>query len=122
MMSDNATTYLAAAEELKKLIELPELQPILHRKNVDERFVTKRAPWFGGFWERLIRLMKTSLKKVQGRASVNLVTLQSIMVEIEAILNDRPLTYASSDVKNEQPLTRSHPLNGGRIISLSNVR
>jgi hypothetical protein len=45
------------------------------------------APWFGGFWERLIGLTKTALKKVLGRASVNLVTLQTLVVEIEAILN-----------------------------------
>ena len=107
MMSDNATTCLAAAEELKKLFESPELKEILHRQNVDWRFITKRAPWFGGFWERLIGLTKTSLKKVLGRASVNLVTLQIIVVEIEAILNDRPLTYVSSDVKDEHHL--HHP-------------
>ena len=119
-MSDNATTYLAEAEELKKLFESPELKEILHRQNVDWRFTTKRAPWFGGFWERLIGLTKTSLKKVLGGASVNLVTLQTIVVEIEAILNDRPLTYVSSDVKDEQPLTPSNLLYGRRIASLPN--
>ena len=62
-MSDNATTYLAAAEELKKLFESPESKEILHRQNVGWQFIPKRAPWFGGFWERLIGLTKASLKK-----------------------------------------------------------
>ena len=35
MMSDNATTYFPAAEELKKLIESPELKQIHDRQNVD---------------------------------------------------------------------------------------
>ncbi len=42
------------------------------------------------------------------------------MVEIEAILNDRPLTYVSSDVKDEQPLTPAHLLYGRRITCLPN--
>ena len=45
MMSDNSTTYLAAAEELKKLFESPESE-ILHRQNIGWQFIPKRAPWF----------------------------------------------------------------------------
>ena len=45
-------------------------------------------------------------------------SLQTIVVEIEAILNDRPLTYLSSDVQDDEPLTPSHLLYGGRITSL----
>ena len=40
-----------------------------------------------------------------GRASVNLVTLQTITVEIDAILNDCPLTYAFTDIRDLDPLT-----------------
>ena len=50
------------------------------------------------------------LKKVLGRASVDLTTLQTIIVEIEAILNDRPLTRVSSDVIDEAPLTPAYLL------------
>ena len=61
----------------------------------------------------------TTLKKVLGRASVNLTTLQTIVVEIEAILNDRPLTHVSSDVIDEEPLTPAHLLYGRRITARS---
>ena len=120
IMSDNASTYTSAAEELKKLFESTVLKETLNRQHVEWRFIPKRAPWFGGFWERLIGLTKSCLKKVLGRASVNLVTLQTIVVEIETILNDRPLTYVSSDVKDEQPLTPAHLLYGRRITCLPN--
>ena len=37
------------------------------------------------------------------------------MVEIESMLNDRPLTYVTSDLQDPQPLTPSHLLYGRRI-------
>ena len=54
---------------------------------------SQRGPVVQGFWERLIGLTKTWLKKVLGRAHVMLATLETMVVEIEAVLNDRPLTY-----------------------------
>jgi transposase InsO family protein len=118
MISDNATTYQSAATELKLLFQSPTLKQELCRQGVRWKFIPKRAPWYGGFWERLVGLTKTSLKKVIGRASIDLVTLQTIVTEIEAILNDRPLTYVSSAIDDADPLTPSHLLYGRRITSL----
>ena len=53
---------------------------------------------------RLIGLTKSLLKKVLGRTHVNLSSLQTIVVEIEAVLNDRPLTYVSSDIEDDDLL------------------
>jgi len=78
----------------------------------------KRAPWYGGFWERLIGLTKMTLKKVLGRTFISLTSLQTIVIEIEAVLNDRPITYMSSDVSDLEPLTPAHLLFGRRIIPL----
>ena len=82
------------------------------------KFIPKKAPWFGGFWERLIALTKNCLKKVLGRTHITLATLQTMVVEIEAVLNDRPLTYISEDSQDSQPLTPSHLLYGRRITRL----
>ena len=51
---------------------------------------------------------------------MNLTTLQTVVIEIEAILNDRPLTYISTDVNDEEPLTPAHLLYGRRITPLPN--
>ena len=37
------------------------------------------------------------------------------VVEIESMLNDRPLTYVNSDLQDPQPITPSHLLYGRRI-------
>ena len=76
MISNNASTYLAAADELEELFSSESLLVALSRKGVTWRFIPKRAPWFGGFWERLIGLTKASIKKVLGRSYVSLLNLQ----------------------------------------------
>ena len=76
------------------------------------------SPWYGGFWERLIGLMKMFLKKVLGRANISLLMLQTLVTEIEALLNDRPLTYISSDTQDAEPLTPANLLYGRKIITL----
>jgi len=79
---------------------------------------TKCAPWYGGWWERLIGLTKAALKKTVGRANVSLVVLETFVVEIEAVLNDRPLTYASPEFDDLDPLTPAHLFYGRRKTSL----
>ena len=59
-----------------------------------------------------------SLKKVLGRAHISLPMLQTLIVEIEATLNDRPLTHVSCDITDTEPITPAHLLYGRRITSL----
>ncbi|XP_071123186.1 uncharacterized protein [Mytilus edulis] len=118
LVSDNATTFIAGSAEKKRLCESDIVKDTLSTHGVEWRFIPKRAPWYGGFWERLIALTKTSLKKVLGRSQVNMETLQTVVTEIETILNDRPLTYPSSNIKDCEALTPSHLLYGRRISTL----
>ena len=121
MISDNASTYMAAADELKQLFNSTLLSDTLNRRGIDWKFIPKRAPWFGGFWERLIGLTKLTLKKMLGRTFTTLPILQTLIVEVEAILNDRPLTYLSSDIKDPQPLTPPNLICGHRIVMMQHL-
>ena len=94
----------------------PSLKEALEYHGITWQFIFKRAPWYGGFWERLIGLTKQALKKTLGRTFVTLPVLEAVVVEVEASLNDRPLTYLSSEVTNIEPLTPPH--HGRRITSL----
>ena len=67
MLSDNASTYLSAADELHDLFSSTEIKDLLAEHRVTWTFIPKRAPWYGGFWERLIGLTKTTIKKVFAR-------------------------------------------------------
>ena len=103
IVSDNGSTYLSAAEELKELLSSKNLMESLNRQGVEWKFIPKRAPWYGGWWERLIGLTKIALKKTLGRTHVSLIVLETLVVEIEAVLNDRPLTYVSSEFDEMDP-------------------
>ncbi|XP_053407998.1 uncharacterized protein LOC128559687 [Mercenaria mercenaria] len=117
MVSDNCTTFEAASQEVHRLYNSRKLHDSLSSKGTEWRFIPKRAPWYGGWWERLIGMAKEALKKVLGRSYVNYQTLQTIVTEIETVLNDRPLTYVTSGVSDPEPLTPSHLLYGRTLTS-----
>ena len=71
----------------------------------------------GGMFECMIKSAKRCLKKSVGRASLTYDELSTLVTEIEAVLNSRPLTYVSTD-DLEEPLTPSHLLLGYRVLSL----
>ncbi|XP_063415855.1 uncharacterized protein LOC134697506 [Mytilus trossulus] len=118
VMSDNALSFISASQEVKRLCESKKFEEALSSFGVEWRFIPKRAPWFGGWWERLIALTKTNLKKTLGCALINLDMLQTFVTEIEKILNDRPLTYDSTDIIDSEPLTPAHLLYGRRVTTL----
>ncbi|XP_053402321.1 uncharacterized protein LOC128557840 [Mercenaria mercenaria] len=119
MMSDNANTFLSASRQLQDLVQSISVKEELNDRGIEWKMIPKRAPWFGRMWERLIGLTKTTTKKVLGRSYVTYQTLQTVITEIEAMINDRPLTYVTSGALDEpEILTPSHLLYGRRITKL----
>ncbi|XP_063418336.1 uncharacterized protein LOC134700764 [Mytilus trossulus] len=118
MISDNASTYISAATEIAKIFKSETVHGKLSELGTVWKFIPSRAPWYGGWWERLIGLTKTSLKKTLGRACIDLDMLHTVVTEIECTLNDRPLTYISTDEKDPEPLTPSHLMYGRRLKTL----
>jgi hypothetical protein len=96
--TDNSTTFIAASEHLAKLQNHPSCLQFLEHNKILWKFIPKRAPWFGGFWERLIGLTKNTSKRILGTAMVSLVEMQTIIAEVEMIINDRPLSYVSGEL------------------------
>ena len=67
--------------------------------------------------------MKRCLLKVIGRAMVSFMELSTILVEIEGVINSRPLTYVYDDAEGISfPLTPSHLLNGQNLLQEPNDR
>ena len=115
MMSDNASTYMSAAVQLSTLLRSDLLATSLGIHGVLWKFIPLGL---GAFGNRTIGLTKSCLKKVLDRPHVSLPVLQTMIVEVEVVLNNRPLTYASSDINDRQPITPAHLLYGRTITSL----
>ena len=65
----------------------------------------------------MIKSAKRCLRKAIGREALTYDELLTLVVEVEAVLNSRPLSYISTD-DMEEPLTPSHLITGHRILSL----
>ncbi|XP_046632893.1 uncharacterized protein LOC124312397 [Daphnia pulicaria] len=116
--SDNASTFVNASNYLLELFNHRKVQEELAAMRILWKFIPKAAPWYGGWWERLIALTKTALRKMVGRTILSFTQLQTVTTQIEAILNDRSLTKISTDENCIQPLTPSHLLYGQRLTTL----
>ena len=65
----------------------------------------------------MVKVTKRCLRKVMGQASLYFDELSTLLVEIEAVINSRPLSHLSSE-DPEEPITPSHFLCGRCILSL----
>ena len=78
------------------------------------------APWHGGFFKRLVKNVKDLLIKELGHNRLSFEELQTLLFEIEAILNNRPLTYQyPTDLQS--CLSPNHLL-FGRSLQLSSIQ
>ena len=83
----------------------------------------EKAPWWGGFWERMVGSVKRCLKKTVGRAYLSFEELRTVLMEVERTLNNRPLTYLYDDDEGvSQPLTPADLIYGRQIITTLNGR
>ncbi|GFY02620.1 integrase catalytic domain-containing protein [Trichonephila clavipes] len=112
LYSDNGKTFIGANKELKRFLKLIEesddnLAGFLSAEGIEWKFLPPRAPSFGGLWEALVKSIKYHLKRVL-----------TVCIQIEGILNSRPLCPLSSKSDDLNALTPAHFLIGRSMTSL----
>lgn len=68
--------------------------------------------------EAAVKTMKNHLKRTVGNAALTGIEMATILTQIEAIMNLRPLTPVSDDPRDLEALTPGHFLIGSSIVSL----
>ncbi|XP_069191701.1 uncharacterized protein [Procambarus clarkii] len=118
MISDNGSNLVAGEACLQEIWNHPKLHSVLKQRQCYWKFIPLRAPWHGGFYERVVGTVKKCLRKTLHWQKNNLTELQTLVVEIEARVNNRPLTYLTEDFSQREPLSPSHLIHGGLLSPL----
>ncbi|XP_071042185.1 uncharacterized protein [Parasteatoda tepidariorum] len=85
--SDNGTNFVGA-DNLFKSLDWSVIEIESSIKRIQWYFCPPAAPWWGGFWEIMVKLIKTLLRKVLGRSSLNYEELQSVLIDCESELTE----------------------------------
>ncbi|XP_057380643.1 uncharacterized protein LOC130703040 [Daphnia carinata] len=115
--SDNGTNFVAAEQELRQALQElvakhEELQTLMACQQIEWHF-SPPGPHFGGVWERIVQSCKRAMKTSIGNCLVTDQVLRTVIAEVAALLNARPLTHLSMDPEDPDPLTPNHFLYGG---------
>lgn len=111
IVSDNAQQFKLTAEVLA--------DNYCVSNKIAWKFIPQLAPWHGGLYERLVGIVKQCLKKSLTKQLLTENQLVTIIKEIEAVVNTRPLTYVGADL--EDVLRPSDFLTMGRCITTEPV-
>ena len=107
---DNAPQFKLARTTLERQWD-HRVSSFAASKGITWTFITEHAPWQGGFYERLVGLCKRALRKAVSRRLLALPELHTLIPEVEAMLNSRPLTFVDQDIDGGATISPAHFLN-----------
>ncbi|GAB0092550.1 uncharacterized protein DMENIID0001_075520 [Sergentomyia squamirostris] len=116
---DNAGNFAAGASRIQ------EIQQSLSKKQTKDEiingtasegitfhFIPPRSPHFGGLWETAVKSFKTHFYRIAGKDNFTQEAFTTLLADVEACLNSRPLTPLSTDPGDLETLTPGHYLIG----------
>ena len=120
LYSDNSTTFQGAARELREMFDAAskfygEVATILANEGTDWTFIPPNTPHSGGLWEAGVKSAKHHLNRMIADYHLTFEELSTVLVEIEACLNSRPLSPLTNELDDLSALTPAHFLAGGSL-------
>ncbi|UYV80986.1 hypothetical protein LAZ67_19002378, partial [Cordylochernes scorpioides] len=116
--SDNGTNFRGTESFMKKqykIMNSKETKDFLAEEFIEWHFIPPSAPHFGGLWEANIKCLKGHLSKVIKSSLLNTKEFITLLCQVEACLNSRPLVELSPDPNDLRALTPGHFLIGSPL-------
>ncbi|GFS65291.1 integrase catalytic domain-containing protein [Trichonephila clavipes] len=101
---DNGTNFRGAFNDLAKL-DWHKISRETSTQKIVWKFIPPTAAWWGGWWERLVRIIKELLRRSLGKSILSYEELSTVICECEFLINSRPLIYISENPQELIPLT-----------------
>nr|CAB3263161.1 uncharacterized protein LOC104265735 [Phallusia mammillata] len=111
--SDNGTNFVGAERILRESLQSwnqVHIEEYLKQSGIRWSFNPPTASHMGGAWERMVRSIRRILTSLMTQQVVSDETLSTLFVEVESILNSRPLVPVTFDPRDDEPITPNHLL------------
>ena len=113
MRSDNGGNFVKGEKELQQAVRQwnqDKIHGFLLAKNIKWIFNPPAGSHHEGVWERCIRTVRKVMRALLKEQPLDDEGLLTLMCEVEAIINGRPITQVSDDHKDLNALTPNHLL------------
>ncbi|XP_058816911.1 uncharacterized protein LOC131680209 [Topomyia yanbarensis] len=98
--------------------EQAEIASVCAEEGITWHLTPPKAPHFGGLWEAAIKIAKKHLYRQFGSSRLTFEAMCTVLTQIEAIMNSRPLLPLSEDPNDLAALTPAHFLVGSSLHAL----
>ena len=108
---DNGTNLVGAERELRQGVQNLHHEKIEHflaPQMIQWHFNPAASPHMGGVWERMVQCVKRPLYVILKNRVVPQEVLMTTLIEIEALVNSRPIGYIPADSGDLEPLSPYH--------------
>ncbi|XP_017463709.1 PREDICTED: uncharacterized protein LOC108357125, partial [Rhagoletis zephyria] len=125
--SDNGTNFVGASRALKAELKafLSDARTNTLSKYAHQaltwHFIPAAAPHMGGLWEAGVKSFKSHFKKIASNMKYTFEEFNTLLCRVESCLNSRPLSPASNEPSDLEPLTPGHFLVGGHLLAPTEI-
>lgn len=113
---DQGTNFTGASNELSRLFLKAnsdvsnEIENIFAKDGITFHFIRPNAPNWSGQWESYVKLKKHHLHRINTSIKLTFEEMSTLLSQIEACINSRPLCALTNDIDDLNPQTPGHLL------------